>query len=264
MPLVVECPSCGRKLSVPDELAGKQVRCADCAGTFVAEKPRASAPPPMPAPGPAPSRRSRDDDDDDDDRPSRRKRRGNYEAHRGGLILAFGIISLVGAMVFPVVIGLPLGIIAWMMGGKDLKKINAGQMDRFVKKIADTLWVLKDKKIGVLGLAFKQNTDDVRLSPAIDLCHRLQKEGAQLRVHDPRAMEKARAVLRDVTYVDDMNDVATGCDALVIATEWPEFKKLDLERARKRLSHPIMFDGRNMFDPQEMERLGFIYKSIGR
>jgi UDPglucose 6-dehydrogenase len=128
----------------------------------------------------------------------------------------------------------------------------------------DTLWVLKDKTIGVLGLAFKQNTDDVRLSPAIELCHRLQKEGARLRVHDPKAMEKARAVLQDVTFVENMNEVAEDCDALVIATEWEEFKKLDLERARKSLSHPIMFDGRNLFDPLEMERLGFIYKSIGR
>jgi UDPglucose 6-dehydrogenase len=145
-----------------------------------------------------------------------------------------------------------------------VQRINAGQMDRFVKKIVDTLWVLKDKTIGVLGLAFKQNTDDIRLSPAIELCQRLQKEGAALRVHDPKAMDKARAVLKDATYVDDMNAVAEGCDALVIATEWPEFKKLDLERAKKALSHPIMFDGRNLFDVKEMERLGFIYKSIGR
>ena len=99
-------------------------------------------------------------------------------------------------------------------------------MNRFVKKIVETLWVLKDKTIGVLGLAFAENTDDVRLSPAIELCHRLQKEGAALRVHDPKAMDKARAVLKDVTYVEDMNAVAEGCDALVIATEWPEFKKL--------------------------------------
>jgi len=147
---------------------------------------------------------------------------------------------------------------------KEVQKINAAQMDRFVKKITDTLWVLKDKKIGVLGLAFKQNTDDVRMSPAIELCQRLQKEGAILRVHDPKAMEKAKTILRDVTYVDDMNEVAQDCDALVIATEWDEFKKLDLDRARKALSHPIMFDGRNLFDPAEMERLGFIYKSIGR
>ena len=147
---------------------------------------------------------------------------------------------------------------------KEVQKINAAQMDRFIKKITDTLWVLKDKTIGVLGLAFKQNTDDIRMSPALDLCQRLQKEGAILRVHDPKAMEKAKAVLKDVTYVDDMNEVAEGCDALVIATEWDEFKKLDLDRARKVLTHPIMFDGRNLFDPAEMERLGFIYKSIGR
>src|SRR5207248_9562688 len=100
---------------------------------------------------------------------------------------------------------------------KEVQKINTQQMDRFVKKIVDTLWVLKDKTIGVLGLAFKQNTDDVRMSPAIELCQRLQREGARLRVHDPKAMEKARAVLKDVTYVEDMNDVAEGCDALIIA-----------------------------------------------
>jgi UDPglucose 6-dehydrogenase len=147
---------------------------------------------------------------------------------------------------------------------KEVQHINTTQMDRFVKKIQDTLWVLKDKTIGVLGLAFKQNTDDIRMSPALDLCHRLQKEGAILRVHDPKAMEKAKAVLNDVTYVEDMNAVAEGCDALVIATEWDEFKKLDLDRARKALTHPILFDGRNLFDPAEMEKLGFIYKSIGR
>ncbi len=147
---------------------------------------------------------------------------------------------------------------------KEVEKINAAQMERFVKKIIDTLWVIKDKKIGVLGLAFKQNTDDVRMSPAIELCQRLQKEGASLRVHDPKAMDKARAMLNGVTFVADMNEVAEGCDALVVATEWDVFKKLDLERARKALSHPIVFDGRNLFDPAEMERLGFIYKSIGR
>lgn len=147
---------------------------------------------------------------------------------------------------------------------KEVQRINAEQMDRFIKKITDTLWVLKDKTIGVLGLAFKQNTDDVRMSPAIELCKRLQKLGAKLRVHDPKAMEKARAVLTDVIYIDDMNAVPEGCDALVIATEWEVFKKLDLERARRVMTHPIMFDGRNLFDPKEMERLGWIYKGVGR
>lgn len=147
---------------------------------------------------------------------------------------------------------------------KEVQRINAAQMDRFFKKISDTLWVLKDKKIGVLGLTFKKNTDDVRMSPAIELCQRLQKAGAKLRVYDPKGMDKARAVLKDVEYVDDMNKVPEGCDALVIATEWDEFKNLDLDRARKVMVCPIVFDGRNLFDPAVMEEKGFIYKSVGR
>ncbi len=150
---------------------------------------------------------------------------------------------------------------------KEVQRINASQMEHFCKKISDTLWVLKDKRIGVLGLAFKQNTDDVRMSPAIDLCHRLLREGALLRVHDPKAMEKAKALLPPgptVTYVADMNAVAEGCDALVVATEWPQFTRLDLARARERLTHPILFDGRNLFDKAEMERSGWVYKSVGR
>ena len=150
---------------------------------------------------------------------------------------------------------------------KQVQLINTQQMDRFLRKITDTLWVLKDKRIGVLGLAFKQNTDDVRMSPAIEVCQRLLREGARLRVYDPRAMEKAKAVLPpgpQVEYVPERDAVAEGCDALVIATEWPEFKELDLERARRTMTHPILFDGRNLFDPSEMERLGWVYKSVGR
>ena len=150
---------------------------------------------------------------------------------------------------------------------KEVQRINTRQMERFLRKIADTLWVIKDKHLGILGLAFKQNTDDVRLSPAIEVCQRLLAEGARLRVHDPKAMDKARTVLPPgphVEYVAERDDVAEGCDALVIATEWPEFKELDLERARHGMTHPIMFDGRNLFDPAEMERLGWVYKSVGR
>jgi UDPglucose 6-dehydrogenase len=150
---------------------------------------------------------------------------------------------------------------------QEVQRINRHQMDRFLKRIADTLWVVKDKRIGVLGLAFKQNTDDVRLSPALEVCNRLLADGARLRVHDPKAMEKAKALLPPgpaIEYVDDMNAVADGCDALVVATEWEEFKQLDLERARTGMTHPILFDGRNLFDPAEMERRGWVYKSIGR
>lgn len=147
---------------------------------------------------------------------------------------------------------------------KEVQRINAAQMDHFVNKIRNTLWVLKGKRIGVLGLAFKENTDDIRMSPAIELCLRLQQEGASLRVHDPKAMEKAKAVLKEAEFVNDMDEVSAGCDALVIATEWERFKKLDLERVRSSLTHPILFDGRNLFDAAEMGRLGFIYESIGR
>ena len=149
---------------------------------------------------------------------------------------------------------------------RSARRLTQRQMDRFLKKITDTLWILKDKTIGVLGLAFKQNTDDVRMSPAIEVCQRLLKGGAILRVHDPKAMEKARELLpaEGVTYVDDMDSVADGCDALVVATEWPQFKELDLVKARDAMTSPILFDGRNLFDPAEMEQLGFTYKSIGR
>jgi UDPglucose 6-dehydrogenase len=150
---------------------------------------------------------------------------------------------------------------------KEVQRINADQMDRFVKKITDTLWVLKDKRIGVLGLAFKQNTDDVRLSPAIDLCNRLLKEGARIRVHDPKAMDKAKAILPpgpNVEYVESMQAVPEGCDAVAIATEWPEFGKLDWAAARHQMIAPILFDGRNLLDRLEMESLGYLYKGIGR
>ena len=117
-----------------------------------------------------------------------------------------------------------------------------------------------------MGLAFKQNTDDVRMSPAVDICQRLLKEGAFLRVYDPKAMDKAKMVLPDgdVLFVDDMDEVSIGCDALVVATEWPEFKQLDLVKSKEVMTVPIIFDGRNLLDPALVEKLGFTYKSIGR
>lgn len=150
---------------------------------------------------------------------------------------------------------------------KEVQRINADQMERFIKKIQDTLWVLKDKQIGILGLAFKQNTDDVRLSPAIELCHRLSAEGARLRVYDPKAMDKARTALPPsdkVTYLENPNDIGEGCDAVVIATEWPDFGSLDWDAIRKSMRTPIVFDGRNLLDTREMESKGFLYKGIGR
>jgi UDPglucose 6-dehydrogenase len=147
---------------------------------------------------------------------------------------------------------------------KEVQQINFSQIERFLKKVHDTLWIVKDKTIGVLGLAFKPNTDDMRLAPSLEVIRPLQKEGAKIRAYDPKAMEKAREVLPGVEFCDDAYSAATGADALIICTEWDEFRQLDLEKLRSVMSHPIVLDGRNLFDPQKMTELGFVYKSIGR
>ncbi len=147
---------------------------------------------------------------------------------------------------------------------KEVARINANQIQRFLKKIRDTLWIVKDKQIGVLGLAFKPNTDDMRLAPSLDVIRPLVKEGAKIRAYDPQAMAKAREYLPDIEYAADPYAAATGADALVICTEWDEFKKLDLAKLKSLMAHPTILDGRNIFDPKRMRELGFTYKSVGR
>ncbi|HVM61268.1 MAG TPA: UDP-glucose/GDP-mannose dehydrogenase family protein [Verrucomicrobiae bacterium] len=147
---------------------------------------------------------------------------------------------------------------------KAVQQINADQIERFLKKIHDTLWIVKDKTIGVLGLAFKPNTDDMRLAPSLEVIRPLQKEGARIRAYDPKAMDKARDVLPGVEFCDGPYAVAAGADGLIICTEWDEFRRLDLEKLRAVMGQPIVLDGRNLFDPQKMAQLGFVYKSIGR
>lgn len=147
---------------------------------------------------------------------------------------------------------------------KAVEEINSRQKLHFIKKIEETLWVVNDKTIGILGLSFKPNTDDIRNAPSIDIIEALQKEGAKIKVYDPQAMENAKEMLKNITYCKDIYETAEGAEALVILTEWEEFKNMDLERIRKLLLHPIIIDGRNIFDPLEMEANGFVYKSIGR
>lgn len=144
------------------------------------------------------------------------------------------------------------------------EKINKERIDRFFQKIREALWVVRDKPVGVLGLAFKPNTDDVRFAPAIDLIHRLVEEGAIVRAYDPQAMEKARALLPDIEYARSAYDAAKGSEALVIATEWPEFRSLDWEKVRGMMARPLVLDGRNVLSPAEMRALGFEYRSFGR
>lgn len=147
---------------------------------------------------------------------------------------------------------------------KLVEEINAQQRRQFIKKIEDALWVISDKTIGILGLSFKPNTDDIRSAPSIDIIDALQKEGAKIKVYDPQAMENAKGVLNGVTYCKDSYETADGSDALVILTEWDEFREIDLDKVRHLLTHPIIIDGRNMFDSKQMEARGFVYKSVGR
>lgn len=145
-----------------------------------------------------------------------------------------------------------------------VEKINKQRIDRFVDKLREALWVVRGKPVSVLGLAFKPNTDDVRFAPAIDLIHRLIEEGANVRAYDPQAMEKARAILPEIEYAQSAYDAAKGSEALVIATEWPEFRSLDWEKIRGLMARPLVLDGRNLLSPGEMRGLGFEYRSFGR
>jgi UDPglucose 6-dehydrogenase len=149
---------------------------------------------------------------------------------------------------------------------KEVQRINADQKTRFLKAVRETLWVLRDKKIAVWGLAFKPNTDDLRSSVAVDLVADMLKEKAQVTVYDPKAMEKARGVeaIAGAKFANSALEAAEGAEALIIATEWPEFANVDLEVVKGKMTTPIVFDGRNLFDPETMAKLGFTYHSIGR
>src|SRR4051812_17470957 len=149
---------------------------------------------------------------------------------------------------------------------KEVQRLNAGQRDRFLKLIRDTLWVLREKKIAVWGLTFKPDTDDIRSSVAIDLVAEMLREGAQVAAYDPKGMEKARELkeLQGATFAESALDAVEGAEALILATEWSEFGNVDLATVKEKMHTPMIFDGRNLFDPQTMETLGFDYHSIGR
>jgi len=147
---------------------------------------------------------------------------------------------------------------------KKVKEINEEQKQFVLNKIKDALWIIKDKTIGVLGLSFKPNTDDIRNAPSLDLIKSLQGDGAQIRVYDPQAMEKARKVLEKVKFCKDAYDVSKGADCLLVVTEWDEFKELDFKKIKKLLKRPLIIDGRNIYEPQSLQKIGFKYISIGR
>lgn len=149
---------------------------------------------------------------------------------------------------------------------KEVQNINKRQIDRFADHIREALWVLKEKKLAVWGLSFKPNTDDVRCSVAIDLVERLVEEGAEVSAYDPKAMDKTRElpIASKITLAKNPIDAARGAEALIIATEWPEFANVDLGELRSAMRTPLIFDGRNLIDPAAAASYGFQYRGIGR
>jgi UDPglucose 6-dehydrogenase len=143
--------------------------------------------------------------------------------------------------------------------------INDARKRAMARKVAGALnGNLRGKTIAVLGLTFKPNTDDMREAPSIDLVTALQDMKATVRAYDPAGMEQAKKVLDGVIYCGDPYECATGCDAVVIATEWEEFRALDFERLKERMTNTVLIDLRNIYRPEEVARFGFTYDSVGR
>jgi len=148
---------------------------------------------------------------------------------------------------------------------REVEAVNKRRVDQFVEKVRRALWVVKDKTVGVLGLAFKPNTDDVRFAPAIEVLRRLIAEGAKVRASDPVAIERARLVLsKGVEFVEDPYQTTRGADALLLLTEWKEYRDLDWQRIYGEMARPLILDARNMLSPAKMKELGFEYHSFGR
>jgi len=149
---------------------------------------------------------------------------------------------------------------------KEVQKINQQQLDRFINRVRTSLWVLAEKKIAVWGLSFKPNTDDVRCSVALELVERLVNEGAEVIAYDPKGMERVKQlpIGSKIKLVDSPEAAAVGAEALIIATEWPEFANVDFKAVKESMQSALLFDGRNLLDPETMNGHGFEYHGIGR
>ncbi len=145
-----------------------------------------------------------------------------------------------------------------------VKKVNDTQKGMFVKKIEEALWILNGKTVAILGLSFKPGTDDMRYAPSIDIIMMLKNEGVKVKAYDPKAMKNARDIVKGITFCKDVYSAAKGSDCLAIVTEWDEFKEMDLARIKKLMRQPVIIDGRNIYNPKRVAKLGFRYTSIGR
>ena len=149
---------------------------------------------------------------------------------------------------------------------KEVQRINQSQRERFVKKLRDTLWLLKEKRLAVWGLTFKPDTDDVRNSIAIEMVNDLTREGAHVVAYDPKGTERVREfkLCPDTVLASSALEAVRDAEALIIATEWKEFENVDFSEVRRLMHTPLIFDGRNLLDPNTMRDLGFQYHGIGR
>jgi UDPglucose 6-dehydrogenase len=147
---------------------------------------------------------------------------------------------------------------------KAAERVNKQRIDRFLEKVHQALWVVKGKRVAILGLAFKANTDDVRFSPALEVARRMLAEGADVHATDPEAISRAQAILPQVIYHRDPYEALRDAEALLICTEWEEFRQLDWERVGKLMARRLIVDGRNLCSPSRMRELDFEYFSFGR
>ena len=147
---------------------------------------------------------------------------------------------------------------------KAAERVNKQRIDRFFEKVHKALWVVRGKRVAVLGLAFKANTDDIRFAPALEVIRRLLEEGAQVHATDPQAIARTKHSFPNVSYFEDPYEALKGADAALVCTEWPVFRNLDWEKAGHLMSRRLVIDGRNLYDPRKMQSLGFDYHSFGR
>jgi UDPglucose 6-dehydrogenase len=147
---------------------------------------------------------------------------------------------------------------------KAAERVNKDRIYRYMEKVRKALWVVKGKRVAVLGLAFKANTDDVRFAPALEVIRCLLQEGAEVHATDPEAISRSKALFPQVHYHEDPYTTFQDADAALVCTEWDVFKKLDWERAGKLMSRRLLVDGRNLYAPAALRALGFEYHSFGR
>jgi len=147
---------------------------------------------------------------------------------------------------------------------KEVENVNHVAKRLIVEKAEKLLGDLKDKKIGILGLAFKPNTDDMRFAPSIEIIQWLKNKGAKIKAYDPQSMEKAKKVIEGIEYMQDIYSVAQDADILIVVTDWNEFKEIDFGKIKKIMKSPVIIDARNIYDPQKVRNLGFTYMGVGR